>query len=64
MVYLGAVLKRSEIMRRRGVGNWVNMLTNRSKKIAVMGEAVVYNRNHLFGLGSDTETDTDNWLNL
>ena len=25
---------------------------------------VVYNRNHLFGLGSDTETETENWPKL
>ena len=25
---------------------------------------VVYDRNHLFGLGSDTETETENWPKL
>ena len=25
---------------------------------------LVYDRNHLFGLGSDTETETENWPKL
>ena len=25
---------------------------------------IVYDRNHLFGLGSDTETETENWPKL
>ena len=28
------------------------------------GVAVVYDRIHIFGLGSDTETETENWPNL
>ena len=31
------------------------------KMIMIM---VVYDRNHLFGLGSDTETETENWPKL
>jgi hypothetical protein len=29
-----------------------------------MYPALVYDRNHLFGLGSDTETETENWPKL
>ena len=29
-----------------------------------MRHPVVYDRNHLFGLGSDTETETENWPKL
>ena len=29
-----------------------------------MQATVVYDRNHLFGLGSDTETETENWPKL
>ena len=27
-------------------------------------QTVVYDRNHLFGLGSDTQTETENWPKL
>ena len=30
----------------------------------IMGMELVYDRNHLFGLGSDTETETGKWPKL
>ena len=34
--------------------------------LSKLGEniSIVYDRNHLFGLGSDTETETENWPKL
>ena len=40
---------------------------NTAKEVKMVLKAaadVVYDRNHLFGLGSDTETETGNWPKL
>ena len=36
----------------------------KSRVMFIQDSKVVYDRNHLFGLGSDTETETENWPKL
>ena len=40
----------------------IGMTYEKRKMLDHLG--VVYDRNHLFGLGSDTETVTENWPKL
>ena len=41
-----------------------NLLLTEAFYIEVLLFRLVYDRNHLFGLGSDTETETENWPKL